>query len=335
MRATTAFAVLLGNAAPLAAQAAPAIGAAQYLAREQQSDGHWSAARGGGEADADLRVATWCLLGSIGDPSTPLGGFRSRQRRLALWWLNYQQDASGRFGLRADPDWLLDHAMATYAFAEAMRTANDAWLAVLVRPAAAALQHEVAIARPAVDDEVRLWCELVVRSLRATELHRQIMQLVAAPPPPGFSPLPRRGQVHDDVPELGAAALARTLARLPPPRANAGPRAAAARLLRETLAGRCGNADELPAGWPDDPLVDPLATFYLASAAYLTGGKAWQLAGKRLQQVLKAQVRDGDTAQTWDPVGEFGRRNGRLGTTAVAILLLQVYYRCSRLQLLQ
>ena len=87
---------------------------------------------------------------------------------------------------------------------------------------------------------------------------------------------------------------------------------------------------------------DPLASFYLLTAAFCRGAAGYRATQTQcVEQVVKTQLRQwprDDTAEnlygTWDPYGAFGEQNGRLGTTAVHVLMLLVYYRYVHLTIL-
>jgi hypothetical protein len=82
-------------------------------------------------------------------------------------------------------------------------------------------------------------------------------------------------------------------------------------------------------------MQDPLATFYAALASWRLGKRELQRASRELSAIVRAQVLSGEHSWTWDPVGEFGEQNGRLGSTAVALLILTIYYRYCQLEAAQ
>lgn len=280
----------------------------------QQPDGRWSASDDGTPAEGDLRVTSLMLLGLVGDGSTTRTGAGRPFLREGLRWLRSRQDAHGRFGLRADPHWLLDHAIATCAFAEVARTSPHATLAVELRRAVEALRVAIAKARPAVPVETRLWCAMTVRSLRAAA-----------------TALRADGAADARLAADGAHVLERALAGLAPAPAAETARERAARVLQDVLAGRELDAEAALAVLAQ-PMQEPLAAFYAAAACWCSGGGAWTAAGRRIQeQVLTSEVAQGDQRGTWDPDPESGAFHGRLGTTATAILILELYYRYCRL----
>jgi hypothetical protein len=286
-----------------------------FAARAQAADGRWSAAEHGGSADADLAVTSLMLLALLGDGSTMRAGPFREQVTGGLRWLLAGLDAQGRLRLRPDPGWLLDHAMGTYALAEAVRLSPLRGVVCTATSAAArALATELARMRPPPGIELRLWAELVARSLSAAA--------------DAAGDAAAHGAALREVAALLRATTTGLRAVAP-----AGPRERAAALLLAELRGeRPIDAAALPA----DLLADPLESCYVLAGRWRRGGEAWREAQPRIElEVVKTQVHrstDGH-AGTWSSPGAFGERHGRLGTTAAAILLLEFHYRYCRLEL--
>jgi hypothetical protein len=68
--------------------------------------------------------------------------------------------------------------------------------------------------------------------------------------------------------------------------------------------------------------------YYGTLAMYQYGGKPWEQWNAAVRDTLiDQQVSEGDDAGSWDPKGPWGRYGGRLYSTALATLTLEVYYR--------
>ncbi len=68
--------------------------------------------------------------------------------------------------------------------------------------------------------------------------------------------------------------------------------------------------------------------YYGTLAMYQYGGKPWEQWNAAVRDTLiEAQVREGSLVGSWDPNGPWGRYGGRLYSTALATLTLEVYYR--------
>ena len=68
--------------------------------------------------------------------------------------------------------------------------------------------------------------------------------------------------------------------------------------------------------------------YYGTLAMYQYGGKPWEEWNQVVRETLiNGQRRTGEYAGSWDPVGPWGRYGGRLYSTAISTLTLEVYYR--------
>jgi hypothetical protein len=320
--------VLAGGMRGAQAQAAPA--ETGFLPVPQDVDGHWPALGLGSESAADLRVSAWIILSILGDGSTLKSGPHRSALCASVRWLQRQQDAAGRLGLRADADWLLDHAMATYALCEAIQGLRPPKASAPALAAAAALQREVARARPAPGVEVRLWCRMVAQSLR----FRARSDRDQSDPP--LTEDEREGVAARERAGTTLRELVDRMPRLPPPAADAPARERAAQLLCDSIAGCPQPTGAMPACWPADPVAEPMAAFYTLSATFVSDPKAYLKLSKLLSRSLVRQrVGHGEHQGTFAPLGAFGSANGRTGTSALCVLQLEIYYRYCRLSICQ
>ncbi|MCA8976495.1 MAG: hypothetical protein KDC98_17375 [Planctomycetes bacterium] len=269
---------------------------------------HFSAEHYGGPADADVRVNALVLLAMLGDGSTLRKGPQRAPIKVATKWLRAQQDDRGRIGLRGDPDWLLDHAMATFALGESARLSGYRLLTPNVLAAVKALRRQLAVYRPTPDIEVRLWSLLA--GLAAQHIDDQTVQ-------------------------AEGLALQQQLDALPPTKIVGGRQRAAAALFAELSEPDETRLNALPACWPEDVAADPLQTFYAAALVFRRGGKAWTTAQKQLARITKTQLQGGKWHGSWEPTGKLGDRTGRLGMTAINIMVLELYYRYCHLGLIE
>lgn len=68
--------------------------------------------------------------------------------------------------------------------------------------------------------------------------------------------------------------------------------------------------------------------YYGTLAMYQYGGSEWETWNRSMRKVLtETQRTEGDNAGSWDPVGPWGPYGGRVYSTAMATLCLEVYYR--------
>ncbi|MBK8974852.1 MAG: hypothetical protein IPM29_02915 [Planctomycetes bacterium] len=310
-----------------------------WVTRVQCADGRYPAAWAEPSTEAppaaagDLLATALTVLALLGDGTTTKAGLFQAELQRALGWLVAQCDDRGRLALRTDPDWLLDHAVATAALAEAARLCSDPALRQRLDAPLRVLAGHLQRAGRSVAPECLLWCRIAARSaLRSAEL---------------------RGDADDDDP---AGALAAAVDRLAAAVLgvdadrdtgaaddDADARALAVRILLRSLAPDREPGAPVPelerlvarlseGAWPE-LTDDPLALWYATLAAYRQGAPAWRAFERGLDElVVRTQLRDGPLRESWAPRGALGERTGRVGTTAVHVLILELYYRYSALE---
>jgi hypothetical protein len=87
-----------------------------------------------------------------------------------------------------------------------------------------------------------------------------------------------------------------------------------------------------PPAWdPDGRGVDTIAWYYGAYALFQLGGVRWERWRQALERaIVPHQVQGGEPAGSWDPVGAWGYAGGRVASTALLTLCLEVNYRYVR-----
>jgi hypothetical protein len=74
--------------------------------------------------------------------------------------------------------------------------------------------------------------------------------------------------------------------------------------------------------------------YYGTLAMFQYGGPEWRRWNAAMKaNLLGSQRTDGDAAGSWDPQGRYDRLAGRVYTTAMGALTLEVYYRYLQMQL--
>ncbi|MEM7264249.1 MAG: hypothetical protein AAF488_19850, partial [Planctomycetota bacterium] len=73
--------------------------------------------------------------------------------------------------------------------------------------------------------------------------------------------------------------------------------------------------------------------YYGTYAMFQYGGSKWREWNDAMQEaLLPTQIMGGDKDGSWDPVGEWGAAGGRVYSTAIGAMTLEVYYRFERQQ---
>jgi hypothetical protein len=88
----------------------------------------------------------------------------------------------------------------------------------------------------------------------------------------------------------------------------------------------------LPPKWdPEDGSIDMYYWYYATLAMYQVGGNGWKVWNEGLKTgVVDSQRKDTDYCMykgSWDPIGPWGPDGGRVYSTAILALCLEVYYR--------
>ncbi|MEX0718726.1 MAG: hypothetical protein WD066_19180 [Planctomycetaceae bacterium] len=88
-------------------------------------------------------------------------------------------------------------------------------------------------------------------------------------------------------------------------------------------------ADYLVKHLPDKNQHDTsYSWYYTTQALYHMSGDYWETWNPRMKELLKeTQTRDGRMKGTWTPIDQWEKRGGRIFSTAMKLLILQVYYR--------
>lgn len=313
--------------------------AGDWLVDAQCEDGRWSAAHfadrgigeiespGAGRAVRDLRATSLSLLCLLVDGTTLRGGEDRGAMRKGVEWIRKQQDGEGRIGLHDDPEWVIDHALATFLLCEVAERGRTAALRSVVRSAIDALVAHMQRARVPTDPGLLAWCYMCVDS--AKRLEEDIAEYV---------PAEKRWS-------SGAQDLLLEVERLRVSDIPAGFRDRAAYFLGEVLRLRLGVEPKkeesksrivsiaepfLDRSWPSD-LKDPMALWFVGyglsqqEALELLAEERALLRARVRDIVFKSLVRDGPNQGSWDPVGSFGDDGGRVCTTAMHELLLYAF----------
>lgn len=347
-----------------------AIGAGlEWLRDHQAADGRWSSAGfmhdnalgrscacdGAGLEVHDVGVTGLALLAFLGDGNTPRSGpYKSHVAR-GVAWLRAQQDPdTGLIGARMGSAWIYDHSIATLALCEAWYFTRNPQLRGPAQSAVdfvsrarnpyAAWRYEVP-PNGESDTSVTGWMVLVLKSAEEGGLTIDRSAFDAAlswldevsDPASGRAGYTTRGSLSARMPGINE--------HFPPERGEA--MTAVALLSRfllgqtpRALGGRDGIMDRhasllagcLPAPAPDELGPDLYYWYYGSYAMYQMGGERhWEPWRRALEGALApAQRQDGDARGSWDPDGPWGRFGGRVYSTSLALLTLEVQYRYAR-----
>lgn len=316
--------------------------ALRWLVTAQERDGRWDAARHGAgisrSASGDQRSSTGgrvdhgvsglALLALLGAGSTHREGPHAVTVDQGIRFLVARQRADG--SLAGDAEFfaaLYCHGMATIAIGECLAMTGDPALRPVLEQAVA---HTLAAQHPSTggwryapgdrgDTSQCGWQVMVLATARSAGLG-------------GFEDAEARarrflGSVSSGP--MGGLAAYRPGER-PSPAMTA--EALYCRLVLGAGAGDPTTAEALTAvasSLPSAAVANAYAWYYATLASFHAGGPQWDRWNARLQAaVLPTQRRDGGPLDgSWDPDPVWGAHGGRVYSTALLALTLEVYYR--------
>ncbi|HVR75275.1 MAG TPA: hypothetical protein VMT52_13140, partial [Planctomycetota bacterium] len=314
----------------------------EWLARHQSADGHWdvdgfdAACRGcqspGFQVRCDAAITGLALLAFLGQGHTPKNPESPFQRNVAaaIEWLLRGQTPDGSLARDDQRYTMYTHGIATLALSEAAILCGDERMKEPLRRAARLIidaQNPTTggwryKARPPIrgDTSITGWQVLALVSVRAAGIEvpekamdgaRHWLDVEVAGGQHGGI----YGYSRPDEPRVAMVAegmFARLL--LGAHRNDRNMEEAARYIHTETRGG--GHLDNL------------YLLYYGNLALYHYQGWIWEAWNEEVRDfLLKSQIKSGPQAGSWDPTGPWSEAGGRVLSTSLAVLSLEVYYR--------
>lgn len=330
-----------------------------WLVAHQDKDGHWDSDNfmkhdsagaptdGPGSAVNDVGVTGLALLALLGDGNTLRVGPHRDAVKQAVRWLRSQQDeASGRIGSNANVHFIYGHAIATRAIVEAYGLSEYKLLKSTAQRAINYLeQHRNPYAawryQPRDGDNdtsVTGWCVTAYLAAKDFDLEVNDNALKMALSWIDSTTDPKTGRVGYTKVGQRSSRRPGSFAKNFPPEATECPTAIALCCKTFMLKER----DDLMARQADLLLATPPSPapeardygywFWGTYAQYQMGGTRWKTWEKSLQEAITDRQRqDGNFTGSWNPDGAWGDDGGRVYSTALACLTLQVAFRYQQL----
>ena len=303
-----------------------AIGSAiAWLVKNQEKDGHWDTRKHGAKHNYDTGgtgLALLCFYG-WGERHDRKCKYRDSVRS-ALKWLVAQQGKDGYLGLK--PGRMYSHAISTIALCEAYGITKDK---NLKRPAERAIAYTLAAQSPTKggwryspgndsDTSVTGWQYMALHSARMAGLKvpqenfdraRAFLDSMGAGKHGGLYGYQERGNLSRAMVATGM--FCRQLDLVPPSHPM---QQESARLLK---------LHPMKSTKPDLYYV-----YYATLALYQHQGPIWTAWNKRLKESLTLiQKKSGKDTGSWNPSASMTGDGGKVVSTALATLSLEVYYR--------
>ena len=294
--------------------------ALDWFTRNQEPDGHWEMARHGGEAEhevASTGLALLCYLG-WGAKHTEPGRYQVATLN-ALDWLQKTIKPDG--DLRSKD--MYDQGIATMALTEAYGMTKDGRLR---EPAQSAVNFIV----KAQNKSTGGWRYIPGDPGDTSVFGWQVMALKSAQMAGLDVPAEALDKADEWLNKIGGGKHKGLYGYQGP---SPAPSMVAEGMFCRQLLGH----------GPDQPMMQETAAYlntrlpgvidfyylyYGTLALFQHQGPVWEAWNKALRQVLMtSQEKGGENGGSWSPQGQHGNRMGRVVSTAMATLSLEVYYR--------
>ena len=334
--------------------------ALEWLKNHQNADGYWdcdgfsdecgkigsSTCGGAGNVTHDVGVTGLALLAFLGDGNTTTQGEYKDVVSKGIKWLREQQDPdSGLIGDDSSHDFIYDHALAALAICEAYVFSKSP----LIKGTAQNAVNYIQKARnpygawrynvPPIgenDTSVTGWMVFCLASAKDGGLKVDPEAFEGALSWIDEVSDPSTGRIGYD--QFGSDS-SRTPSNEHFPR-NKGEAMTAVGLLCRIFLGQNPDDNDIlvkhaellkrtPPEWdPEGFGCDMYYWYYGTYAMYQMGGQYWKNWEKSMKDaVVETQRKDGDEKGSWDPVGPWGYSGGRVYSTALMTLCIEVYFR--------
>ncbi|MEX2606164.1 MAG: hypothetical protein WD708_02365 [Kiritimatiellia bacterium] len=294
-----------------------------FFSRTQEAEGHWDIHSWGGDQNHDIAATSLVMLCFLGHGVTHQSeGEYQQTMGKALNWMLAQQDENGAL---VGKD-MYDHHIATITLAEMhAMTRDDRIQEPLKRALAYAVEAQHGETggwryRPGEEGDTSVfgWAAMALTSAKQIGLSIPGETLTRAD---GW---------------LDRVSAGREGGRYGYDSRNAQRRAMTAEgmFARQLLGAPRNRADMIESAaflsteLPEAGDVDMYHWYYGTLALFQHQGDVWDLWNNRLRVILvESQIGDGEHAGSWAARGRYDNRMGRIVSTALATLCLEVYYR--------
>jgi len=305
-----------------------------------------------GEGQNDVGMTGLSMLAFLGDGNTTREGPYKEQVAKAIKWMKDQQDGDlGLYGEKVGHSFMYNHSIATLAMCEAYyfsrspllrRSAQDAinFLSRARNPYGAWRYASP----PAGDNDTSVtgWCVFAMASAQEGGLTIDPDGFVGAAQWIDDVTDPATGRTGYDTIGSASSRVGGLNDQYPTDKGEAMTAVAiVARVCMDQDMAKNPLVDkgaellkQHPPEWDSNGLGNDMYYWYYGSyAMFQLGGPrwdAWNEAAKKA--LLDNQRHDGDMKGSWDPKDAWGHSGGRVYTTALGALCLEVYFRYARVR---
>ena len=337
----------------------------EWLKAHQSPDGSWdsdgfdsncgtisaaSTCDGPGQSANDVGMTGLALLAFLGDGNTTTTGVYKETVQSGIKWLKQQQDPdTGLLGEKIGHAYVYNHAIATLAMCEAYYSTKSP----LQKKATQRAVNYITTARnpygawrydvpPSGDNDTSItgWMVFALKSAEEAGLAVDDDAYAGALSWIDEVTDTSNGRVGYDSQGSASSRIERKNDHYPTDKGEA---MTAVGLLSRVFMGQTPEAypimtkhadlllRKLPEWDPDGMGCDMYYWYYGSYALYQMGGSHWTSWQKAMEKaVVGSQRRDGDEQGSWDPIGPWGFSGGRVYSTALMTLCLEVYFRYAK-----
>ncbi len=315
--------------------------ALKWLAANQSADGRWESARHGGGremhvlgqdregagAKADTAMTGLALLAFLGAGNTHLDGKYKDNVKRGLEYLLTEQASDGNLGGHSEKfAFMYSHGIATLALSEAYAMTRDRRL---LAPLQSAIGYTVSSQHPTTGG----WRYQPADQGDTSQLGWQLMALKSAELAGIPIPDATRNGMHRFLTNVTSGDHGGLAAYRPRERASR-PMTAEALVCRQFLGlarenPACNEAGDYVLGeLPSGDRINLYYWYYATLGMYQLQGEHWRQWNTALTKTLiERQNTAGKLAGSWDPDCIWAGYGGRVYSTSMAALSLEVYYR--------
>ena len=333
----------------------------KWLKDHQDPDGYWDCDNfmkmdkvppvcdGAGHALYDPGISGLAILAFLGAGETHKHGNYKKTVKSGLRYLKQIQDPEGCFGPRTDGHFTYNHAIGALAMAEAYGMTGSPLFKQSAQQAIDFIhkaQNPYLAWRYGVrpqdnDTSVTGWMIMALKSAKAAGLRTSQEAFDGTKAWIEKATEPEYGRVGYTARGTGPARPEGMLDKWPPDKSES---LTAVGILARIFTGEDPRKSEtigkgvdlclkaLPVWDEESGAIDMYYWYYATLSIFQVGGDAW----KKWNESMKSAIIDHQRMDpisfkgSWDPAGPWGHAGGRVYSTAVCVMCMEVYYRYGR-----
>jgi hypothetical protein len=336
------------------------MGGLEWLKNHQDKDGYWDCdgfmeqckvnqCGGPGDAMYDPGVSGLALLAFLGAGETHKFGNYKKTVRNGLKYLKQIQDPEGCIGPRTTNHFTYNHSIATLALVEAygltasplFKQSAQSAIDFIHKAQNPYLAWRYGVRPQDNDTSVTGWMVMALKSAKICGLRVDQAAFDGAGAWINKATEPEYGRVGYTSRGTGPARPQNLMDKFPADKSES---LTAVGMLTRIFIGEDPRKSEmiqkgkdlclknLPVWDEQSGSIDMYYWYYGTLAMFQVGGKeVWKPWMDAMEEaIIKNQRQEGDEKGSWDPVGPWGNEGGRVYSTALMTMCMEVYYRYPR-----